>query len=143
AGTQVEVCDFLGRCICRSGSAGLRCDSCQPGHHSFPTCQECNRDAVGSVENTCCPRGQCLCHHSYAGLRCDQCALGYYSYPSCLHEVNPSTTAYVCCYIACQCSPDGSQHSMCEPASGQCECQKGVTGQWCTRCLSAVDSFPY
>lgn len=38
-GTQPEVCDFLGRCLCRSGVAGLQCDSCQPGHHSFPSCQ--------------------------------------------------------------------------------------------------------
>lgn len=39
AGTQPEVCDFLGRCLCRSGVAGLQCDDCQPGHHSFPACQ--------------------------------------------------------------------------------------------------------
>ncbi|XP_030366805.1 laminin subunit alpha-3 isoform X3 [Strigops habroptila] len=128
AGTQSGVCDFLGRCLCRSGVAGLQCDGCQPGHHSFPACQECNCDAVGSVENTCGPRGQCLCHSNYAGLRCDQCAPGYYSYPSCL---------------PCQCSPDGSQQSTCDPTSGQCECQMGITGQRCDRCLSAADSFPY
>lgn len=39
AGTQPEVCNFLGRCLCRSGVAGLQCDSCQPGRHSFPACQ--------------------------------------------------------------------------------------------------------
>ncbi|KFW82196.1 Laminin subunit alpha-3, partial [Phalacrocorax carbo] len=83
AGAQPQVCDFLGRCLCRSGVAGVQCDGCQPGHHSFPACQ------------------------------------------------------------ACQCSPDGSQHGMCEPASGQCECQTGVTGRQCDRCLSAADSFPY
>ncbi|XP_052643533.1 laminin subunit alpha-3 isoform X2 [Harpia harpyja] len=128
AGTQPEVCDFLGMCLCRSGVAGLQCDSCQPGHHSFPACPECNCDAVGSVENTCGPRGQCLCRSNYAGLRCDQCAPGYYSYPSCL---------------PCHCSPDGSQHGTCDPTLGQCECQTGVTGRQCNRCLSAADSFPY
>ncbi|KAK2517936.1 Lama3 [Columba guinea] len=128
AGTQPEVCDFLGRCLCRSGVAGLQCDSCQPGHHSFPACQECNCDAIGSVEKTCGPRGQCLCHSNYAGLSCDQCAPGYYSYPSCL---------------PCQCSPDGSQHDMCESVSGQCWCRTGVTGRQCDRCLSAANSFPY
>ncbi|XP_042654043.1 laminin subunit alpha-3 isoform X2 [Tyto alba] len=127
-GTQPEVCDFLGRCLCRSGVAGLQCDGCQPGRHSFPACQECNCDAVGSVENTCGPRGQCLCHSNYAGLKCDQCAPGYYSYPSCL---------------SCQCSAGGSQHSTCEPALGQCACQLGVTGRRCDRCLSADDTFPY
>lgn len=38
AGTQPEICNFLGMCLCRSGVAGLQCDSCQPGHHSFPAC---------------------------------------------------------------------------------------------------------
>lgn len=38
-GTQPEVCDFFGRCLCRSGVTGLQCDSCQPGLHSFPACQ--------------------------------------------------------------------------------------------------------
>ncbi|KAM6135085.1 LOW QUALITY PROTEIN: laminin subunit alpha-3 [Pterocles gutturalis] len=127
AGTQPQVCDFLGRCLCRS-VAGLQCDSCQPGHHSFPACQECNCDTFGSVENTCGPQGQCLCRSNYAGLRCDQCAPGYYSYPSCL---------------PCQCSPDGSQHGQCEPTMGQCECQTGVTGRQCNRCLSTAASFPY
>ncbi|XP_075600356.1 laminin subunit alpha-3 [Balearica regulorum gibbericeps] len=128
AGTQPEVCDFLGKCLCRSGVAGLQCDSCQPGHHSFPACQECNCDAVGSVENTCGPKGQCLCHSNYSGLRCDRCAPGYYSYPSCL---------------PCECSPDGSKHGTCEPTVGQCECQTGVTGRRCDRCLSTAGSFPY
>ncbi|XP_049683277.1 laminin subunit alpha-3 [Accipiter gentilis] len=127
AGTQPEICNFLGMCLCRSGVAGLQCDSCQPGHHSFPACPECNCDAVGSVENTCGPRGQCLCRSNYAGLRCDQCAPGYYSYPSCL---------------PCRCSPNGSQHGTCDPTSGQCECQMGITGRQCDRCLSAADSFP-
>ncbi|NXU54101.1 LAMA5 protein, partial [Turnix velox] len=108
AGAQPEVCDFLGRCLCRSGVAGLQCDSCQPGHHSFPFCQaECNCDAIGSVENTCDPRGQCPCHSNFDGLKCNQCAPGYYSYPSCL---------------PCQCSPKGSQHGTCNPLSGQCKC---------------------
>ncbi|XP_047936003.2 laminin subunit alpha-3 isoform X1 [Anser cygnoides] len=128
AGTRPEVCDFRGRCLCHSGVHGLRCDSCQPGHHSFPFCEECNCDSVGSVDNICGPRGQCLCHRNFAGFKCNQCAPGYYNYPSCL---------------PCQCSPLGSQHNTCEPTAGQCECQTGVTGRQCDRCLSAAYSFPY
>ncbi|KAM4686050.1 LOW QUALITY PROTEIN: laminin subunit alpha-3 [Amazona ochrocephala] len=117
AGTQPEVCDFLGRCLCRSGVAGLQCDGCQPGHHSFPACQECNCDAVGSVENTCGPRGQCLCHSNYAGLRCDQCALGYNSYPRCLRANS-------------ECDPLGSIGSH----SGYCQCLQHVEGPTCSKC---------
>lgn len=50
AGTQPEVCDFLGRCLCRSGVAGLQCDSCQPGHHSFPACQGKAADCMCSIK---------------------------------------------------------------------------------------------
>lgn len=50
AGTQPEVCDFLGRCLCRSGVAGLQCDSCQLGHHSFPACQGKVADCMCSIK---------------------------------------------------------------------------------------------
>lgn len=50
AGTQPEVCDFLGRFLCRSGVAGLQCDSCQPGHHSFPACQGKAADCMCSIK---------------------------------------------------------------------------------------------
>ncbi|KFP23247.1 Laminin subunit alpha-3, partial [Egretta garzetta] len=117
AGTQPDVCDLLGRCLCRSGVAGLQCDGCQPGHHSFPACQECNCDAVGSVGNTCGPRGQCLCHSNYAGLRCEQCAPGYYSYPSCLRVIS-------------ECDPSGSVGSH----SGYCQCLQHTEGPTCSKC---------
>lgn len=42
-GTVREVCDASGRCLCRRGVDGERCDRCRPGHHSFPSCQgECD-----------------------------------------------------------------------------------------------------
>lgn len=47
------------------------------------------------------------------------------------------------CVVACQCSPLGSRHSICEPTTGQCECQTNVTGRQCDRCISAAPNFPY
>lgn len=38
-GTAHRVCDASGRCLCRQGVEGERCDRCQPGYHSFPICQ--------------------------------------------------------------------------------------------------------
>uniref|UniRef100_A0A8C2WYG3 Laminin EGF-like domain-containing protein n=1 Tax=Cyclopterus lumpus TaxID=8103 RepID=A0A8C2WYG3_CYCLU len=38
-GTAYGVCDATGRCLCRQGVEGERCDRCRPGRHSFPTCQ--------------------------------------------------------------------------------------------------------
>lgn len=49
-GTQPEVCDFLGRCLCRAGVAGLQCDRCQPGHHSFPACRGKAADCMYSIK---------------------------------------------------------------------------------------------
>ncbi|XP_010280586.1 PREDICTED: laminin subunit alpha-3, partial [Phaethon lepturus] len=139
-GTQPEVCDFLGRCLC-----------------------QCNCDAVGSVENTCGPRGQCLCHSNYAGLRCDQCAPGYYSYPSCLpcqcspngsqHGKCQSTSGQCECQtgvtgrrcdrclsaansfpyckgVNSECNPSGSVGSH----SGYCQCLQHVEGPTCSKC---------
>uniref|UniRef100_A0A8D2MKW4 Laminin, alpha 3 n=1 Tax=Zonotrichia albicollis TaxID=44394 RepID=A0A8D2MKW4_ZONAL len=114
-GTQPEVCDFLGRCLCRSGVAGLQCDSCQPGHHSFPACQACSCDGIGSLGNTCSPGGQCPCRSNYAGLRCDQCAPGYHSYPSCVNS---------------ECDPAGSIGSH----FGYCQCLQHVEGPTCSKC---------
>ncbi|NXD93579.1 LAMA5 protein, partial [Chaetorhynchus papuensis] len=129
-GTQPEVCDFLGRCLCRSGVAGLQCDSCQPGHHSFPACQECSCDGVGSLGNTCAPGGQCLCRSNYAGLRCDQCAPGYYSYPSCLP-------------LPCDCHSAGATGPACSPLGGQCVCRPNVIGRRCSRCQTGYYGFPF
>uniref|UniRef100_A0A8D2MHR9 Laminin subunit alpha 3 n=1 Tax=Zonotrichia albicollis TaxID=44394 RepID=A0A8D2MHR9_ZONAL len=113
-GTQPEVCDFLGRCLCRSGVAGLQCDSCQPGHHSFPACQACSCDGIGSLGNTCSPGGQCPCRSNYAGLRCDQ----YLS--MCLF----------CKGVNSECDPAGSIGSH----FGYCQCLQHVEGPTCSKC---------
>uniref|UniRef100_A0A3Q0SJ21 Laminin subunit alpha 3 n=1 Tax=Amphilophus citrinellus TaxID=61819 RepID=A0A3Q0SJ21_AMPCI len=38
-GTSHGICDASGRCLCRQGVEGERCDRCQPGYQSFPNCQ--------------------------------------------------------------------------------------------------------
>lgn len=44
---------------------------------------------------------------------------------------------------ACQCSALGSYQTLCSPVTGQCECQPGITGQRCDRCLSDASDFPH
>uniref|UniRef100_A0A8C8EC97 Laminin subunit alpha 3 n=1 Tax=Otus sunia TaxID=257818 RepID=A0A8C8EC97_9STRI len=117
AGTQPEICDFLGRCLCRSGVAGLQCDSCQPGHHSFPACQECNCDAVGS-HSMCEPAsGQCECQTGVTGRRCDRCLSAGNSFPYCKG-------------VSSECDPSGSAGSH----SGYCQCLQHVEGPTCSKC---------
>ncbi|NWI48280.1 LAMB3 protein, partial [Picathartes gymnocephalus] len=54
-GTEEPGCDkATGRCLCRAGVAGPRCDQCQRGHcSSYPSCQLCHpcfRTYDGDVE---------------------------------------------------------------------------------------------
>ncbi|XP_041659948.1 laminin subunit alpha-3-like isoform X2 [Cheilinus undulatus] len=125
-GTTYSVCDASGRCLCRQGVEGERCDRCRPGYHSFPNCQACLCDGAGVSDSVCGPNGQCVCLPNYGGLQCDECAPGYYGYPDC---------------AACRCSPEGSYGNVCNQVSGQCLCLPGVVGQQCDRCASGL-RFP-
>ncbi|XP_034469915.1 laminin subunit alpha-3-like, partial [Hippoglossus hippoglossus] len=125
-GTVPTVCDSSGRCLCREGVEGQRCDRCRPGYHVFPNCQECVCDGAGMADSVCSPGGQCVCLLNYGGQECDECAPGYYGYPDC---------------AACRCSPEGSHGNVCNPVSGQCLCLPGVVGQQCDRCASGL-RFP-
>ncbi|XP_056277207.1 laminin subunit alpha-3-like isoform X2 [Pseudoliparis swirei] len=125
-GTVHAVCDAAGRCLCRQGVEGERCDRCPPGRHSFPTCRACACDGAGVADSACGASGECICFPNYTGQECDQCAPGYYGSPVC---------------AVCQCSPEGSHGSICNPLSGQCLCLPGVVGQQCDRCASGL-RFP-
>nr|XP_040026949.1 laminin subunit alpha-3-like isoform X2 [Gasterosteus aculeatus aculeatus] len=126
-GTADRVCDAAGRCLCRQGVEGERCDRCPSGRHSFPDCRACACDGAGGVAGgVCAPSGQCVCLPNYTGRECDQCAPGHYGYPDC---------------AVCQCSQGGSYGSVCNPVSGQCLCLPGLVGQQCDRCASGL-SFP-
>ncbi|XP_077580678.1 laminin subunit alpha-3-like [Stigmatopora nigra] len=125
-GTQRDVCDASGRCLCRGNVEGQRCDRCRPGFYSFPDCHACLCDGAGVAESVCSASGQCSCLPNYGAPACDQCAPGYYGYPEC---------------AACQCSREGSYGILCNPLSGQCLCLPGVSGQQCDHCASGR-SFP-
>ncbi|XP_074998078.1 laminin subunit alpha-3 [Calonectris borealis] len=118
AGTQPEVCDFLGRCLCRSGVAGPQCDGCQPGHRSFPACEACRCSPDGSQHGTCEPAsGQCECQTGVTGRRCDRCLSAADSFPYC-KGVNS------------ECDPSGSIGSH----SGYCQCLQHTEGPTCSKC---------
>ncbi|XP_069013512.1 laminin subunit alpha-3-like isoform X1 [Embiotoca jacksoni] len=125
-GTVYGMCDASGRCLCRQGVEGERCDRCQPGYYSFPNCQACLCDGAGLTDSVCSRNGQCVCLPNYGGQECDECAPGYYGYPDC---------------AACRCSQEGSYGTICNPLSGQCLCLPGVVGQQCDRCASGL-RFP-
>ena len=47
---------------CLPNVGGRKCDTCLPGHHSFPYCQTCDCDPLGTEEGICDQvTSQCLC----------------------------------------------------------------------------------
>ncbi|KAB0407041.1 hypothetical protein E2I00_006136, partial [Balaenoptera physalus] len=88
AGVLPEICDAHGRCLCRPGVGGPRCDACRwgkcRGFYSFPICQACQCSALGSYQTLCSPlTGQCECQPGVTGQRCDRCLSDASDFPHC------------------------------------------------------------
>ncbi|KAG7266034.1 hypothetical protein CRUP_020336 [Coryphaenoides rupestris] len=120
-----------GQCACRPGVGGLRCTSCGQGTYSLGldgSCLPCNCSAAGTIGGAaeCDPHtGQCVCKENTQGRRCDSCRRGYHS----LDHRN----SLGC--LPCACDPAGTAPGgVCDAATGQCPCRRGVEGSRCTRC---------
>uniref|UniRef100_A0A8C3HQP9 Laminin subunit gamma 2 n=1 Tax=Chrysemys picta bellii TaxID=8478 RepID=A0A8C3HQP9_CHRPI len=94
-------CDNYGRCSCKPGVMGDKCDRCQPGFHSFSETgtlsfllrsARCDCDPAGSAGH--CVSGHCVCKASVSGERCDRCKQGYYH----LDARNPEGCSQCFCY---------------------------------------------
>ncbi|KAL4665893.1 hypothetical protein H8957_012079 [Semnopithecus entellus] len=117
-GVLPEICDAHGRCLCRPGVEGPRCDTCRSGFYSFPICQACWCSALGSYQMPCSSvTGQCECRPGVTGQRCDRCLSGAYDFPHC----QGSSSA---------CDPAGTIDSN----LGSCPCKLHVEGPTCSIC---------
>uniref|UniRef100_A0A4X2JNT0 Laminin subunit alpha 3 n=1 Tax=Vombatus ursinus TaxID=29139 RepID=A0A4X2JNT0_VOMUR len=116
-GVVSEICDFQGKCLCRFGVDGPKCDRCSSGFYSFPACQACQCSPLGSYQTTCDPvTGQCECRTGITGQLCDQCLSGASDFPH--------------CQGSSECNPVGTIDS----SSGYCQCQLYVKGPTCSIC---------
>ncbi|XP_069497508.1 laminin subunit gamma-2 [Ambystoma mexicanum] len=81
-------CDVNGRCDCKPGVMGEKCDRCQPGFHSLTQAGctrekksmdwSCDCDPLGSLGRCDTATGRCHCKASVTGDRCDRCKPGYF-----------------------------------------------------------------
>uniref|UniRef100_A0A8C0P3K6 Laminin subunit alpha-3 n=1 Tax=Canis lupus familiaris TaxID=9615 RepID=A0A8C0P3K6_CANLF len=141
-GVLPEICDAYGRCLCRPGVEGPRCDACRVGFYSFPICQACQCSVLGSYQTPCNPvTGQCECQPGITGQRCDRCLSGAYDFPHCQGSrsvCDPAGTLDSSLGY-CQCKPhaESPSCSICKPLywnlakenpNGCSECQCHVAG---------------
>ncbi|KAI5735373.1 hypothetical protein M8J77_017507 [Diaphorina citri] len=77
-------CNSEGRCQCKPGVTGDKCDRCDVNHYDFGEagCKSCECNPAGSVKNTpnCdSVKGQCECKDNVEGAQCRSCKPGYFN----------------------------------------------------------------
>lgn len=86
-GARSLQCNTEGKCQCKPGVTGEKCDRCEANFYNFGPqgCEQCSCDVRGSFENTpsCNPEtGVCLCKENVEGRRCRECKPGFFNLDS-------------------------------------------------------------
>ncbi|XP_070556677.1 laminin subunit alpha-2-like [Ptychodera flava] len=123
---------------CEHNTSGPMCEECADGFFGNATmgtpddCQPCACPLVTSSNNfspTCVLESdgghRCTdCESGYIGRYCDTCEEGYFG--------NPTVPGSSC--EPCDCNEYGSLNQTCDPVSGQCVCDEGLSGRACDVC---------
>ncbi|CAI9596610.1 unnamed protein product [Staurois parvus] len=79
-GSLSTQCDNHGRCSCKPGVMGEKCDRCQPGFHSLTEagCRPCACNPAGSTDECNVETGRCSCKDNVEGFNCERCKPGFF-----------------------------------------------------------------
>ncbi|XP_076248690.1 laminin subunit gamma-1 [Calliopsis andreniformis] len=83
-GSRNLQCNSEGKCQCKPGVTGDKCDRCASNYHNFGPygCTSCECAVAGSLDNTpnCDPvSGTCSCKENVEGKRCRVCRPGFFN----------------------------------------------------------------
>uniref|UniRef100_A0A2K6F143 Laminin subunit gamma-1 n=1 Tax=Propithecus coquereli TaxID=379532 RepID=A0A2K6F143_PROCO len=83
-GSLSTQCDSYGRCSCKPGVMGDKCDRCQPRFHSLTEagCRPCSCNPSGSIDECNVETGRCVCKDNVEGFNCERCKPGYFNLES-------------------------------------------------------------
>ncbi|XP_064648977.1 laminin subunit gamma-1-like isoform X2 [Lineus longissimus] len=130
-GSTTTQCDTNGRCRCKPGVVGEKCDECQSNHYDFGAngCRQCECLVAGSDNNDprCLPNsGICQCKEFVEGQNCDTCKPGYFN----LDEDNPKGCISCFCYAhssVCTSAPGYKAKLIASDFSQDVDLWKGVS----------------
>uniref|UniRef100_A0A8C0ZIG6 Laminin subunit gamma 2 n=1 Tax=Cyanistes caeruleus TaxID=156563 RepID=A0A8C0ZIG6_CYACU len=118
-GSLSPQCDSDGRCSCKPGVMGDKCDRCQLGFESLSEAgsikfiqgllSSCECDPAGSMG--ACQSGLCVCKESTTGERCQRCKQHFYN----LDARNPAGCSPCFCYghsVTCISADNHSVHNI-------------------------------
>uniref|UniRef100_UPI003AAF5012 laminin subunit alpha-2 n=1 Tax=Centroberyx gerrardi TaxID=166262 RepID=UPI003AAF5012 len=124
-GSLSQRCDVEGRCICRPGHVGRRCDLRRQGYERRETRRPVERVPMETVQQRWGPS------------RSGGCPRGAYR-PKTGPQTHGVSKGGAC--VPCHCNSFGSKSFDCDE-SGQCRCQPGVGGPKCDRCARGHFNF--